>query len=308
MNATAATRSPIPAPVTGPVPGSGTSTPNAGLARHIRAILSLVAGLAIASGVILYGPTAIEPVLAKLDKAATPAIVETVFTVAIYGALLIVGAIGAGICGLNAVRPGRRPLAMLGLGLFVGLFGVTVTTGYAGIVGSLQTGAAHANTAAALAWGAALVLLQSAAEEVYFRGWLQRAFAKAWGAPIAILVSALAFSVLHSLGEDRAVITFVNLFLGGLLFGILAAYGRGILGAVAAHFAWNGAEQMILGLDPNPGVGTFGSIFNFELVGPKWWGGSSEGLNASIAMTLTLVALVVPLVLAVRNRLEPRGA
>ena len=303
MNATTATKSPGIGPGKGPA-----AAPKPGLAPHIRAVLSLVAGLAIASGVILYGPVAIEPLLVKLDSAATPPIVETVFTAAIYGALLIVGVIGAGVCGVNAVRPGRRPLAMLGLGLFVGLFGVTVTTGYAGIVGSLKMGAAQHNTAVMLAWGAALVLLQSAAEEVYFRGWLQRVFARAWGAPVAIFVSALAFSVLHSLGEERAIITSSNLFLGGLLFGILAAYGRGILGAVAAHFAWNGAEQMILGLDPNPGVGTFGSIFNFELFGPKSWGGSTEGLNASFAMTLTLFALVVPLVLLVRTRLEPRGA
>ncbi|MDO7843813.1 CPBP family intramembrane glutamic endopeptidase [Sphingomonas immobilis] len=295
MNATAAAVPPVTA---------DKAAATTGVAKHVRAGVALIAGLAIASGVILYGPTAIEPVLVKLDSAATPAIVETVFTAAIYGALLIVGVIGGALCGVNALKPGRRPLAMLGLGLFVGLFGVTVTAGYAGIVGSLKLGPPHANSAAMLAWGAALILLQSAAEEVYFRGWLQRTFAKAWGPPVAIFVAALAFSVLHSLGEERAIITFANLFLGGLLFGILAAYGRGILGAVAAHFAWNGAEQMILGLDPNPGVGTFGSLFNFELFGPKSWGGSTEGLNASIAMTLTLVALVVPLVLLVRNRLE----
>jgi membrane protease YdiL (CAAX protease family) len=182
-----------------------------------------------------------------------------------------------------------------------------VTTGYAGIVGSLQLGAATHAGAGMLLWGAAVVLLQSAGEEIFFRGWLQPVFAKAWGPAVAVIVGALAFSVLHRLGGAEAPVSMVNLFLGGVLFGILAAYGRGVLGAVAAHFAWNGAEQMILGLDPNPGVGTFGSVFNFELVGPGSWGGSTEGLNASFAMTLTLFALVIPLVLAVRGRLEPRA-
>ena len=91
--------------------------------------------------------------------------------------------------------------------------------------------------------------------------------------------------------------TLLNLFLGGLLFGLLAARSGGLAAAIAAHFSWNWAEQLLFGLDPNPGIGSFGSILNLELVGSSWWGGSDEGLNASIAMTFALAMLLAPLLI-----------
>jgi membrane protease YdiL (CAAX protease family) len=139
-------------------------------------------------------------------------------------------------------------------------------------------------------------------EEVYFRGWLQPVLAERWGAVAAVSLSALAFAALHILGGARSPITLVNLFFGGLLFGALAHYRQGLAGAVAAHFAWNWTEQMVLGLDPNPGLGSFGAFYNLELAGSPYWGGSEEGLNASLAMTITLAALLVPVLLLIRSR------
>ena len=99
----------------------------------------------------------------------------------------------------------------------------------------------------------------------------------------------------------------LNLFLGGLLFGVLAARFNGIAAAFAAHFSWNWAEQLVLGLDPNPGSGSFGSILNFDLVGSAWWGGSKEGLNASIAMTFALAIILVPLLIFAARAGQPLG-
>jgi membrane protease YdiL (CAAX protease family) len=102
---------------------------------------------------------------------------------------------------------------------------------------------------------------------------------------------------LHVLGGARDPLALANLFLGGLAFGLLAARAGGIAPAVGMHLAWNGAEQLVLGLEPNPGVSSFGSIVNLDLVGSAWWGGSTEGLNASVAMMVALLAILVPLVI-----------
>ncbi|MGF7473829.1 hypothetical protein WFJ45_24165, partial [Salmonella enterica subsp. enterica serovar Minnesota] len=56
-------------------------------------------------------------------------------------------------------------------------------------------------------------------------------------------------------------------------------------------------EQLVLGLVPNPGLGAFGSVMDLELAGATLWGGSEEGLNASLAMTFALAMFVVPLLL-----------
>ena len=60
------------------------------------------------------------------------------------------------------------------------------------------------------------------------------------------ILTTHAFAALHLMGGARSPTTLINMFLGGLLFGYLAAYGRGIAGAVGAHFAWNATEQLLL--------------------------------------------------------------
>ena len=89
-------------------------------------------------------------------------------------------------------------------------------------------------------------------------------------------------------------------------FGLLAVRSNGILAPMAAHFAWNASESIVFGLDPNPGVDDLGALANFDLVGMPMWGGTAEGLNASIAMTLVLAALVVPLLPVFSRSKAPR--
>ena len=276
-------------------------------ATSLRAVIVLIVAVAITAGLLTLLPTIAEQLIVRLGVGGAAA-GEAAFNIIVFGTLLLVGVVGGFVSRVNPLALGRRPFAMLGLGLFLGLFGVTVTTGYSGIVGSLAVGAKGFGGLPLLAAGAAVVFLQAAAEEVYFRGWVQPALAKAWGPAAAVILGAIAFSILHVVGGARAPLTLINLFLGGILFGLLAAYGRGLLAPISAHFAWNGAEQLILGLDPNPGVGTFGSVFNFELIGAQSWGGSEEGLNASFAMTLTLFAVVIPLTLLVKHRLQDRAS
>jgi serine/threonine protein phosphatase PrpC len=51
-------------------------------------------------------------------------------------------------------------------------------------------------------------------------------------------------------------------------------------------------------------VGSFGALVDLDLTGAALWGGSDEGLNGSIAMTLVLLVLLAPLLL-VKSR-KPR--
>jgi membrane protease YdiL (CAAX protease family) len=126
-----------------------------------------------------------------------------------------------------------------------------------------------------------------------FRGWLQPVLARHWGSWVAILIAAALFSALHLVGGARSFLTIVNLLLAGVFLGLVALRSGGIAAPIAAHFGWNWCEAILLGLDVNPGVGTYSAIFNFELEGSVWWGGSEEGLNSSFGVTFVLTALVV---------------
>jgi len=264
----------------------------------MKALVVLLVALGLCAGLLYAAPPAAEAVVAALPAVAQhdARATETVFTLVFFGSLLACGLIGAAICGTNALRAGRKPARYLLVGGFLGAVGVAAASGYAWLAGSLARGPAEGSIAA-LAWGSALVFLEASAEEVYFRGWLQRVLAERWGPRGGIVAAALAFAGLHILGGTRNPISVVNLFLGGLLFGLLMARSGGLVGAVAAHFSWNWTEGIVLGLSPNPGVGSFGAWINLELTGPTLWGGSEEGLNGSLAMLLTLAALLIPLAL-----------
>ena len=152
--------------------------------------------------------------------------------------------------------------------------------------------------------GSLVTFGQAASEEVFFRGWLQPVLARAWGPAIAIAITAAAFAGLHIAGGARTPVTLVNLALGGIVFGLLAWRSGGIAASIAAHAGWNWSEGILFGLDPNPGTGSFGAIHDLDLAGAALWGGSPEGLNASIAMTLVLAALLLPLALSRAGRLN----
>ncbi len=277
----------------------------------MTALLALLASTAICALVVFFGPAAggrLIPLLGQAQQENAAAI-ETLFTGVIFGALLVTALVGGVLTGVNPVRIGRRPAMMLATGALIGIIGVGASAAYAWMAGTLTYGPDSGHQIGLLLWGSCVVLFAAAVEEIYFRGWLQPVLERQLGTPMAILLAALAFAGLHMMGGARSPATLINLFLGGLLFGMLAARGGGVAGAAAAHFTWNWSEQVVLGLDPNPGVGSFGAWLDLDLAGSPLWGGSEEGLNASLGMTLTLLALLVPLsILSKRKAQEERPA
>ena len=211
---------------------------------------------------------------------------------------LILLSLFLGLIGRHRVlRAGEYPLRWILIGLLIGSGGLATCVSYTWLNGSLIRVAIEPQAQNYLLLSTAIVLLGVTAEELLFRGWLLSALQDMLGSSWAILLSALAFSGFHwwAGGAEADVVSLANLMVGGLWFGLLAVRSKGILAPMAAHFAWNASESIVFGLDPNPGVDDLGALTNFDLVGTPMWGGSAEGLNASIAMTLVLAALVIPL-------------
>jgi hypothetical protein len=277
----------------------------------MAALLVLAAAILLCAIVVFFGPAAAERLLPLLGESQQEnyAAIETLFALVIFGSLLVFALVGGKLSKVNVLRIGRKPALMLPIGALIGLIGVVASATYAWLAGTLTYGPGSSGNIGLLLWGTLVILFGAAVEEIYFRGWLQPVLVRQFGVPFAVLLSALAFATLHVMGGARSPTTLVNLFLGGLLFGLLAVRAGGLAGAIAAHFTWNWSEQIVLGLDPNPGVGSFGAWLDLDLAGRALWGGSEEGLNASLAMTLTLFALVVPLLIlsgsAPRSRRRP---
>lgn len=279
--------------------------------RKLIGVAVLLIAIALCWGVIFVGQRYGGAVIAAtVGEPATPiqnAAAETIFNLLIFAPLLLAGMIGGLIERRNAAALGDRPARGLGLGLLIGFVGLSVSAGYAWLAGAVVPGTTPALVPLLLGWGLLSVLLQTGAEEVFFRGWLQPALAARWGTAAGIVAAAFAFAALHVAGAPEMLgpIPLLNLTLGGLMFGLLAAHGRGIAAAIGVHWAWNGSEQLVYGLDPNTGIGGFGALMDKDLVGAPIWGGSPDGLNGSIGMTFALLAILVPLAALVWRRGSP---
>ena len=193
-------------------------------------------------------------------------------------------------------RMGVLPASALGLALGVGGVMFSVLQAWLGnhVVPAPPESAATAGVASLLL-GAVVIFFEAGVEEICFRGWLQRRLAARISPAAAVTVAAVAFSLLHVFGGARTPLSLVNIFLAGLLFGLLLLRTGSIWAAIWAHVGWNWAETNLFGLSPNPGASSYGTIVDLDLVGAHIWGGSVEGLNASIAITVVLVALILPL-------------
>jgi len=235
----------------------------------------------------LFGVLLANPAIAELPGA----LLESAFTLAIF--------VPIGVAALLAVRflaipvpMGHPPALLAGMGLAMGVVGLALSLALCAIAGTANEGPAATQGFALVLLEMMLVLLQSGAEELAFRAWLQGDLARRWGTTPAVVVAATAFAALHFVAAASEPISFVNMLLGGLLFGFAYARSGSLLMAWMIHFGWNFAEELLFGLYPNPGSGTFGTLLNIDLRGATLWGGGPEGLNASLSSVVVLTALL----------------
>lgn len=234
-----------------------------------------------------------------------PAAAIVLFYIALFLPLALLGLVLGLIERRPILRAGRQPLKWTAIGLAVGVGGLVVTAGYIWLNGTMRTEPLGGHLpGATIAMGLALSVLTVGAEEILFRGWLLSAFEDRVGLALAVVLSAVAFSGFHVLGGAQDPLSLVNLMLGGIWFALLAQRSGGLLAPFFAHLGWNVTEELGFGLVPGS---EFGSLLNHEMVGSALWGGSDEGLNASIAMSVVLVALVVPLLPVFSRSAKPRG-
>ena len=258
-----------------------------------RAVGAIVVALLLTAAWLWVGAMPVATLAERWSTSAVAA--EALFTLLVFAPILLLAMLFGRIARVSVLAPGGQPLRSAAIGAGVGFAALALATGYLALAGTLRLGAPVSAT-----WvlpGVLVIGFQVLAEETLFRGLVQPVLVSRLGALVAVAITAAAFAGLHLAAAGAGGVGLLNLFLGGLLFGTLAWRGQGIAAAWAAHAAWNVAEQLLFGLDPNPGSGAFGAWWNLDAIGSARWGGSAEGLNASWAMCLALLAVTLPRVL-----------
>ncbi len=138
-----------------------------------------------------------------------------------------------------------------------------------------------------------LLALIAVAEEVCFRGYVLTNLLPVTNKWIALVLSALVFSLFHINNPGANFLPVLNLFLAGLLLGINFIYTRNLWFGILLHFAWNFYMGSILGYKVS-GL-QLPSLLQQTLTGKGWITGGRFGFEGSI--TATLLCLVAAAIL-----------
>jgi membrane protease YdiL (CAAX protease family) len=254
-------------------------------------IIAMLAGLAAAKGWMHFSQPLVDTI-----QVNSIAVLATIYYALVYLPLLVLALVLGSVCAVKPWLTGSNATKWISIGLTAGLCGMGIAALLARLNGGMAPAVEAAQTSGGLlAIGGLLTLFQVLVEELLFRGWLRQTFRAMLGPRNAIVVSALTYAAFSIVGSGFALLPFVNLVLLALFLGLLAERSGGIAAPVAAHFSWSAIEDIGLGLNPNPGVGPFGAIRDFDLLGAPLWGGSVAGLAASIGTAAVLAALILPL-------------
>lgn len=135
----------------------------------------------------------------------------------------------------------------------------------------------------------AMVLIQSSAEELMYRGFLYQILIQRFKSPVfAILGNSLLFASLHLGNNGITVLSFIDICLSGILFSLMVYYMDSLWCAFAGHTAWNFTQAIIFGL-PNSGNPAVYSVFKIDLDNSK----NSFAYNVIFGIEGTVLSVIV---------------
>jgi len=125
----------------------------------------------------------------------------------------------------------------------------------------------------------ALFLFVSLAEEMVFRGYILRNLLISFNKYVALIISAILFTVIHLINPHINLMGALSLFCAGLLYGLGYLYTKKLWLPIAMHFSWN-LFQALMGFNVS-GHDVY-SLIDFSLSDNNWINGGSFGFEGSI--------------------------
>jgi membrane protease YdiL (CAAX protease family) len=147
----------------------------------------------------------------------------------------------------------------------------------------------------------AIALGAAFGEELAFRGGVFRVLEDGFGTAVALVVSAVAFGLVHALNAGATIVSTLAIVLeAGAFLGLAYAATRSLWLPIGLHFGWNFTEGGIFGALVSGRA--YHGVFNFSVGGPDILTGGAFGPEASaVAVAISLAASLVFAIVAIRN-------
>ncbi len=142
-------------------------------------------------------------------------------------------------------------------------------------------------------------LIQSAGEEVLIRGFLLPVVEQRLGTITALLTSSSLFAIAHYFNPNASWIGLANIFLGGLLMGILFIQFRNIWASIGLHASWNFVQASFFDFEVS-GFDVY-SFVQFDDIGSDVFTGGDFGYEGSIIAVVLLAITISTMLLKTDN-------
>lgn len=177
-------------------------------------------------------------------------------------------------------------LRMAMLGILVGIFLVSTGTLFVYFLDGIEwTG--FRLRAGDIFLGLVIMFIVAVLEELLFRAFILRRLMRLTNRWIALIASAVLFALVHFSNMDITLLGLLNVFLGGLLFGVSFMLTRSLSFIISLHFAWNFLQGPVLGF-PVSGL-PFESLLIMERSKNSIINGGLFGFEGSVICTIILL-------------------
>lgn len=137
-------------------------------------------------------------------------------------------------------------------------------------------------------------------EELFLRGYAFALLVERWTATWAILVTSLAFGVMHLLNDGATVQSVSVVALAGIFLGLVRLRTGSLYAAWMAHLGWNAA--LAIGFHATvSGVELATPSYRLVETGPDWATGGAWGPEGGVFAAAGLVAAILIMVRPVRT-------
>ena len=167
------------------------------------------------------------------------------------------------------------------------------------------TGVSFSGLSPAVALFFIAFVIQSAGEEIMFRGYLMTLFGRRIGMFWAVMLSSLLFALFHIFNGDMTVLSTVNIFAVGVFLGFYVIRTNNLWGPCGIHAAWNYLQGCVYPMNIGPISLDYSvlSIGGVDAVSPDY---GIVGDPASLISIAIFAAAIVWVLLLGKNKIITR--
>lgn len=136
-----------------------------------------------------------------------------------------------------------------------------------------------------------IFFVQSAGEEILFRGYLFQILLGKINKPAAVIIMSLLFSMVHYLNPDSSFFALGNVFLFGVLLSAAYIKTRSLWFPIVIHFSWNFSQSFIFSF-PVSGITINPTLLSMSDNGPSLLTGGRFGPEANLVTTVVTLIVI----------------